>query len=275
MFLITPQNISTMSPIPDSTGRSHYESSSFKLNHLTQIAILLLTSQVTASNFSSNTSPNISTPLERCTVSALIAPGHASVNFDCGSTYDTLGFYPSNLLFQDGNVALSQQSYTTGFGANFISTKQLSYASPLNLGALAAAAIFPPFTSVFKIVPTYYTDMPAQINDDQRSLTLCFTTTPCMVARIYVSHEVAMRAYQKVKSIQKALDDDQGIPLEKIKYNLLKNNCVDFMSNIMDDVTKENWRSQIKYTSPPGLWDKIPAIAWHYFARTSTASLEA
>lgn len=145
-----------------------------------------------------------------CTVSAWVEPGHAFVEFNCGSVKETLGFYPS------------------------------------------------------------------AVKNDSSSLLDCrLLRTPCKTVSLNLNHTMFMNAYQEAKTIQESLIEFKTQKFQKNKKDDIKNlhwtitnNCIDFMRRIMDKTGVTNWKSRITYTYTPAFYDKIFAIAWHYFNLT-------
>src|SRR6516164_11098404 len=82
------------SNVIERSGSSH--------KRLTQLAFYLLIGQATAT---ANIKSDSSTTIEHCTVSAVIDPGHAFINFNCQTVNETLGLYPADTLFMpNGNA---------------------------------------------------------------------------------------------------------------------------------------------------------------------------
>ncbi|MBA3817123.1 MAG: hypothetical protein H0X29_11520 [Parachlamydiaceae bacterium] len=227
-------------------------SSPTKRNCLKHLAILLLAGQTTASNSTSQNS------LKSCALTAVITSGHGFVNFDCGKTYETLGFYPKNLIDkpQMQKKAKLVLIPISSFSYDFL---------PLTPHPLIYNSMV-----VMNIFLTISSPITGQIKDDKEDLDFCiFKTYNCLMARITVPEEIAMQAYNEAKSLQKAaLEYSNNLSakplLKEITYIFSKNNCIDFMSHIMD-ISGEDWRNQMKYNQPVMFFEKIFAIAWNYF----------
>lgn len=93
----------------------------------------------------------------------------------------------------------------------------------------------------------------------------------CSYARLETTPEIVEKAWLEQEAIREAIRKDiqdlsyPNAPIKRTYYRLWSNNCLHFMSHIMDSTGIANWRQMMVEYSPPSLKEKVFNFASHYF----------
>ncbi len=215
-----------------------------------------------------------------CTITPWIDRGHGFVHLECKTGLDrAFGFYPKEGLADETVSTLEGTSYFEGFSSAGTSLSQgcrLGCGLPLEKGLIHS--FLEPSIALFlgKVVLSYFKlfsatgSEKAQIILDTSFYESCKDQgRACLFTQIPVTRAKAFQAYDEISRTQISVkhSDDKSDP--KFKYHVSRHNCVDFVKDTLESLGITNWEKKLTLNRPASIYEKVTAIAWHYFYFTT------